>query len=83
MYKRILALAAGVVLQACLGGIYAWSVFVPALRDTFGYSAAQTQIVFGTTIMVFTSSMLLAGRGVDKLGPRPMAFMSQPTPHRC
>jgi MFS transporter, OFA family, oxalate/formate antiporter len=76
MHKRIIALVAGVALQACLGGIYAWSVFVPALRETFGYSAAQTQIVFGTTIMVFTSSMLLAGRGVDKLGARPMAFMS-------
>lgn len=76
MHKRFIALVAGVVLQACLGGIYAWSVFVPPLRETFGYTAANTQIVFGTTIMVFTTSMLLAGRGVDKFGARPMAILS-------
>jgi len=76
MHKRIFALIAGVLLQACLGGIYAWSVFVPPLRLAFEYTAAQTQIVFGVTIMVFTSSMLVAGRGVDRYGPRPMAFLS-------
>lgn len=76
MHKRIFALIAGVVLQACLGGIYAWSVFVPPLRSAFEYTAAQTQIVFGVTIMVFTTSMLVAGRGVDRFGPRPMAFLS-------
>jgi MFS transporter, OFA family, oxalate/formate antiporter len=74
--KRTIALTAGVLLQVCLGGVYAWSVFVPPLRETFGYSAAQTQLVFGVTILTFTTSMLIAGRGVDRFGPRPMAFLS-------
>lgn len=76
MSKRLIAIVAGILLQACLGGIYAWSVFVPPLHESFGFSAAQTQIVFGTTIMVFTGSMLITGRGVDKWGPRPMAILS-------
>lgn len=49
---------------------------MPALRGSFGYSSAQTQLVFGTSFLVFTSSMIITGRLQDRHGPRPLAAAS-------
>ena len=74
--KKYVAVAAGVLMQACLGGIYAWSAFVPALRQAYGYSSAQTQIVFGSTIGMLTTLMLVTGRWQDRIGPRPFGVLA-------
>ena len=63
-------------MQTCLGWIYAWSAFVPSLQAEFGYTSAQTQLVFGTTILVFTFSMVFTGPLHDRFGPRPLAMAS-------
>ncbi len=34
-----------ILIQICLGAIYAWSVFTPALKEA-GWSKLDTQIVF-------------------------------------
>lgn len=68
--KRALVLLAAVLIQTCLGGVYGWSTFVPALREEFGFSTGQTQIVFGLTIASFTVAMVLAGRLMAQWGPR-------------
>jgi len=34
-----------ILIQMCLGAIYAWSVFTPQLKDA-GWSKMDTQIVF-------------------------------------
>jgi len=74
--KKYVAVAAAVVMQACLGGIYAWSAFVPALSRQFGYSASQTQIIFGSTIGVLSVVMLFSGRLQDRIGPRPLGILA-------
>ena len=74
--KKYIAVAAGVLMQACLGGIYAWSAFVPSLRQAYGYTSAQTQIVFGSTIAMLTLLMLVTGRWQDRLGPRPLGVLA-------
>lgn len=71
---RYALLAAVVLIQGCLGGIYAWSTFVPALHGTWGLSMAQTQLLFGVLIGVFTLVMVPAGRLVRRLGPRPITI---------
>lgn len=53
-----------------LGGIYAWSTFAPVLRNDFGYSAAQTQFVFGLTVSILCFGSIFSGRMQDLLGPR-------------
>lgn len=68
--KRRLVLPAVVLIQTCLGGIYAWSAFVPRLRSEHGFTSGQTQLVFGLTIAVFTLAMVLAGRLLVRWGPR-------------
>lgn len=74
--RGYIVLAVAVVMQTCLGGVYAWSVFIPQLQQNFGYQNWQTQLVFGTTIFTFTFSLIVTGRMQDRFGPRPMAIAS-------
>lgn len=72
--RRYAILAASVVMQMALGGVYAWSTFVPALRGAHALSGAQAGFIFGTTIAAFTATMLLAGRWLERVGPRWLAM---------
>lgn len=73
--RRYIVLVAGIVMQACLGGIYAWSAFVGPLQE-LGYSAAQTQAVFGIAIATFSFLVIVTGPLQDRFGPRPLACIS-------
>jgi len=64
-----LVLIASVAMMLCLGGIYGWSVFVTPLRLQYGLTATQTQVIFGAAIAVFTATMVLAGRLLERVGP--------------
>ncbi len=66
---RYVFLAASVLIQTCIGGLYAWSEFVPALKTAHNLTTAQTQLVFGCLIAVFTVSMVCAGRLLNRLSP--------------
>jgi len=68
--KRWLALAAGVIIQTALGGIYAWSAFVPHLMNTFGFTRTQCANIFGIMIAVFSLSTIPAGKFFLRFGPR-------------
>ncbi len=54
----------------CLGGVYAWSLFVPGLIEEHGFTAAQTQLVFGVLIAVFPATMVAVGQLPSHLPPR-------------
>jgi OFA family oxalate/formate antiporter-like MFS transporter len=73
MHKKYRVLLASLVIQTCLGGIYAWSTFVGPLADGYGLSPTQSQLIFGATILVFTVTMIFAGRLQNRIGPRPVA----------
>lgn len=60
------------LIQVCLGAIYAWSVFTPALREA-GWSKVQTQIVFALGLATFAIVMVFAGRRLESWGPRRLA----------
>lgn len=70
MLRGCLALIGGFVIMTGMGGVYAWSAFVPVLRADHLFTTAQTQIVFGTIIAVFTLAMVWAGRLLKRWGPR-------------
>lgn len=70
---KYLNLLASFLIQLCLGGIYAWSAFVPRLTGSFDVSVAQTQLVFGISIATFTGAMLFAARLAERRGPRLVA----------
>ena len=62
-----------VLIQLCLGAIYAWSVFTPGLKDS-GWSNTQTQIVFSVGLATFALVMVFAGRNLARFGPRALAI---------
>jgi OFA family oxalate/formate antiporter-like MFS transporter len=70
---RYIILLASVVIQVCLGGIYAWSTLVPHLVESVDLTVTQTQVIFGLSFGVFTVSMVFAGRLVRPWGPRVIA----------
>ncbi len=70
---RAAILLASVSIQMCIGGLYAWSSLVPSLKDSYGLTTAQTQLIFGSLIAVFTLSMIYAGRLLEQRGPKLVA----------
>jgi OFA family oxalate/formate antiporter-like MFS transporter len=64
-----------ILIQLCLGAIYAWSVFTPGLKDA-GWSNLETQIVFALGLAMFALVMVFAGKRLPKWGPQRLAVLS-------
>jgi len=62
-----------IVIQLCLGAIYAWSVFTKPLVEA-GWTKTQTQAVFAAGLAFFAIVMVIAGRLMPKIGPRKLAM---------
>ncbi|NNC42595.1 MAG: MFS transporter, partial [Acidimicrobiia bacterium] len=71
--RRWPVVVGAVLIQVCLGAIYAWSVFTPALKEA-GWSNLQTQVVFSTGLASFAIAMVFAGKNLGKVGPRRLAL---------
>lgn len=67
---RNIQLVVGIAVMLCTGAIYAWSVFVPALQEAFGWNASQTSLVFTFTILFLNIGSFLGGNLVRRLGVR-------------
>jgi OFA family oxalate/formate antiporter-like MFS transporter len=72
--RRWPVVVGAILIQLCLGAIYAWSVFTPALRDA-GWSRLETQIVFSVGLGTFALVMVFAGRWLKTWGPRRLAAL--------
>ncbi len=73
--NRWLVVMGGILIQLCLGAIYAWSVFTPSLKDA-GWTSQQTQYVFSAGLVSFAVVMVLAGAFLmPRLGPRKLAIL--------
>lgn len=76
--NRWLVVVGAILIQLCLGAIYAWSVFTPALTadgGDYGFTATQTQWIFSVGLATFAVVMVIAGRMQAKVGPRPIAAL--------
>ncbi len=62
-------LVGALLMTLALGTLYAWSVFVAPLENEFGWRRAQTSNVFTIAVVMFATSLLLAGRLQDRFGP--------------
>ena len=68
--KRWLIAAGAVVMQLCLGTVYAWSVFKKPLMTAHGWSETATQATFMILMAVVGTAAVFGGTLVDKKGPR-------------
>lgn len=70
-----------VLIQLCLGAIYAWSVFTPTLclpcdqGGGYGFSATQAAWIFSVGLLVFSVVMIISGRMLATTGPRKLASL--------
>lgn len=73
---RRIVLAAGMILLACLGSVYAWSFFTKPLCETYGWSRMQVSAVFSLAVAGLGLSAAYTGPLVSKLGARRLMFRS-------
>ncbi|MCU0660754.1 MAG: OFA family MFS transporter [Myxococcota bacterium] len=76
--NRWVIVMGAIVVQLCLGAIYAWSAFtgkLTALDGAFLFTKTQTQVIFSMGIAFFAVAMaLIAGKWQAKAGPRIVAI---------
>lgn len=72
MNRWIVAVAA-VVVQMCLGAVYAWSVFLKPLMVEFGWSRTEVSLTFTIFLVAYSLSMIFGGKWQDSAGPRRVA----------
>ena len=68
--KRWGIAAAAVVIQLCLGTVYAWSVFKIPLMNMHGWDGKTVQYTFMLLMLIIGLSAAFGGTLVDKKGPR-------------
>ena len=74
--KKYIIVSAAFLIMLCLGGVYAWSLVASELIADYGFTAVQSQIIFGAIIAVFPLTMIFAGRLSHRVRPRSMGYMS-------
>jgi MFS family permease len=68
--SRWLVALAGAGAMACLGTVYAWSVFAQPLAAAFGWSSTTTTWAFALAIFALGVGAVAGGRWQDRAGPR-------------
>ncbi|MBN1857614.1 OFA family MFS transporter [Candidatus Bipolaricaulota bacterium] len=72
---RWLYVAIGLLMNLCLGAVYAFSVFRLPLESTWGISATQSGLPFMVFLAMFALFMALAGGLVGRWGARKTALL--------
>ena len=72
--NRWLMVVAALVMQLCLGVLYAWSVFRAPMMKELGFTVKQTGYPFMASLFFFAVGMIFAGRWQDKAGPKKVAI---------
>ncbi len=74
--NRYLVIVGALIVQVCLGTIYAWSIFQTALTGgTYNWPSFNTQLPFAAGLFFFALFMIFAGRLQDNIGPRKVATL--------
>ncbi len=77
--NRYVVVVGAILIQLCLGAIYAWSVFTKKITATaadggYGFSASEAMWIFSAGLAAFAIVMVLAGRLMPRIGPRKLAI---------
>ncbi|MGA9529076.1 MAG: OFA family MFS transporter [Terriglobales bacterium] len=64
---------AAVIMQICLGAVYAWSVFVKPLVNTQHWTLTQVSLSFTINVFFIGVGTVIGGLWLDHVGPRKVA----------
>lgn len=70
--NRWIPVIAGIAIQLCLGTVYIWGVFQPAVVKLFGWSQATAALTFSLVLGIFVCGSAIGGMIQDKLSPKPV-----------
>ncbi|MEM3737183.1 MAG: OFA family MFS transporter [Candidatus Bathyarchaeia archaeon] len=65
----------GLLINICMGTIYAWSVFRKPLESLFAASATESLLPFILFLALFGFMMPFSGKWMDKYGPKKVAML--------
>ncbi len=74
-YNRWLIVVGALLIQLCLGAIYAWSVFRKPLESALSISSTQASLPFSFVLIFFALATVVGGRLQDRFGPRIVAII--------
>ncbi len=72
---RWILVATGLLINVCLGSIYAFSIFRKPLESLWGITSSQSGYPFMVFLTVFALTMPIAGNLMAKWGPRQTAVL--------
>jgi MFS family permease len=64
----------GLAMNLCLGAVYAYSIFKPAVEKVYAVNAFQGNLPFMTFLFSFAVTMFFGGRIMERIGPRLLAL---------
>jgi OFA family oxalate/formate antiporter-like MFS transporter len=73
-YNRWLIVLGAILVQLCLGAIYAWSVFRKPLEHCYNCTSTQATLPFSFVLVFFALGTIMGGRLQDRLGPKIVAI---------
>jgi len=74
--KKYLTVFAAFIIMLCLGSVYAWSLIASELMSGYNFSATQSQIIFGTIIAIFPTTMIFVSQLARKIHTRYLGYIS-------
>lgn len=72
---RWLFVVLGLIMNVCLGAVYAYSIFLAPVRKNFEVSASMANLPFMVFLAFFAVTMFFGGRVMEKTGPRKMGII--------
>ncbi|HNY50404.1 MAG TPA: OFA family MFS transporter [Smithella sp.] len=72
---RWLFVVLGLIMNVCLGAVYAYSIFLGPVKKAFNSSASLSILPFMIFLTFFTILMFLGGRVMEKMGPRKLGII--------
>lgn len=67
---------ASFIIMLCIGSLYSWSIIAAELIENYNFSVLQSQIIFGTLIAVFPTTMIFVGQLARKIKFRYIGYIS-------
>ncbi|MHA2238539.1 MAG: L-lactate MFS transporter [Candidatus Hodarchaeales archaeon] len=74
LFNRYLVVLGALIVQLCLGSIYAWSIFQTSLKKApYNLGTFESLLPFAIGLATFAVTMIFAGKWQDRVGPRYVA----------
>jgi len=70
-----LNISLGMIIMLCLGTVYSWSIFRVSVENHFNVGSTLSGLPYLVSLAVYSVSMLLSGRLLDRHTPRDMALV--------